>query len=92
MFTEAQCVIVGRVQQVGFRDFVQTQAKECGITGWVKNNDDGTVSVLAQGLPEDTKRFIEELHEGSVLSVVEGVSVDWGTPKEPFTDFVVIYK
>lgn len=91
MFTEASCLISGKVQSVGYRDFAQVQAKECGITGWVKNNSDGTVSVLAQGLPDDMKRYIEELHEGSVLAKVLSVSVDWGTPKEPFSDFVVIY-
>lgn len=91
MFTEAQCVIAGKVQRVGFRDFAQTQAKECGITGWVKNSEDGTVRVLAQGTPDDVKRFIEELHEGSILAVVESVSVEWVTPEEPFDDFVVIH-
>lgn len=91
MFTEAKCQILGKVQGVGYRDFAQVQAKACGITGWVKNNSDGTVSVLAQGLPDDMKRYIEELHEGSILAEVTTVSVDWGTVKEPFSDFVVIY-
>lgn len=88
---EVQCTIRGKVQNVGFRDFVQTQAANCELTGWVKNNEDGTVSVRAQGMPEHLKRFIEELHEGSVLSQVTDVAVQWQAVGELFSDFSVIH-
>ena len=45
-------VIRGRVQGVGFRWFVEREAHILGITGWVRNNDDGSVEVLAVGAPE----------------------------------------
>ena len=91
MFSEVVCVVSGDVQKVGFRDFVQGKAMEFGLTGWVRNNGDGTVTVLAQGIPDNLKALIEELHEGSVLATITGVAVDWQTPKELFSDFVVVY-
>lgn len=40
---------VGRVQGVGFRFFVQQNAVELGLTGWVRNMDDGSVTMEMQG-------------------------------------------
>ena len=39
----------GRVQQVGFRVFVRNSARDCGVTGWVKNMSDGSVTMELQG-------------------------------------------
>ena len=48
--TEARRFLVrGRVQGVGFRWFVEREAHMLGIAGWVRNNHDGSVEVLAQG-------------------------------------------
>ena len=91
MFTQVHCIIAGKVQGVAYRDFTQRVAKDCELTGWVKNREDGTVEVLAQGLPDNLKSFIEQLHEGSVLASVDSVGVDWQTPAEHFDDFVVIF-
>lgn len=91
MFTEAVCIVTGDVQKVGYRDYAQTEAKICAVTGWIKNQPDGTVHVLVQGVPDAVKYFIEVLHEGSVLAEVRDVSVEWRSPQQLFTDFVVKY-
>jgi acylphosphatase len=44
-------LVKGRVQGVGFRWFVQREAAEIGLRGWVRNTDDGHVEVLAAGEP-----------------------------------------
>ncbi|MBP2079609.1 acylphosphatase [Oceanobacillus polygoni] len=54
----------GRVQGVGFRYFTQHTAVECNITGWVKNEDDGSVHIEAQGNEEDMSRFLELIKKG----------------------------
>ena len=53
----------GKVQAVGFRFTVDGCADEAGVTGWVKNMDDGTVLTEAQGTPEQIasfKRLVQE--------------------------------
>ena len=88
--TELYAVITGRVQRVRFRDYVQVSAGKLGLTGFVRNNHDGTVTVVAHGLPDDLKLFVEYLYEGSLLSKVEGVAVEWRTAQTTFNDFAVL--
>lgn len=56
--------IEGRVQGVGFRWFARELAHELGITGDVRNNDDSTVEINAQGDKVQIQRFIYCLYEG----------------------------
>ena len=44
-------VIGGRVQQVGFRASCSRRALDLGISGWVRNQSDGSVEVQAEGPP-----------------------------------------
>jgi acylphosphatase len=91
MFSEIYCVISGKVHGVGFRAYVESVARERGVTGWVKNNNEkGTVELVFQGIPDVLKECIEDLQNGSVLSKVESVAVDWRTPKEQYEDFRVL--
>lgn len=91
MFSEVFCSVSGKVQKVGYRDFITRLAKEDGLTGYVRNKEDGTVEVLAQGTPDQLKTFIELLHEGSVLAHVEAVSADWRTPERQYDDFELLF-
>lgn len=90
MFTEIYCIVIGKVQRVGYRDFVEKIALERGLSGWVKNREDGAVEILFQGLPDDLKSATEEIQTGSVLSRVESVAVDWRTPKVQYDEFKVL--
>lgn len=90
MFSEIHCVMKGRVQRVGYRDFVEQYVKTHHLSGWIKNNDDGSVEAVIQGTPEELKSCIEILNEGSVLAKVDTFSVDWRTPEKQFEDFKVI--
>jgi acylphosphatase len=66
----------GRVQGVGFRFFVQRQAAELGLKGWVRNLDGGgTVEVLAVGREEALDRMVEDLRRGPRMAFVERVDV-----------------
>ena len=49
----------GRVQAVGFRFTIDGCASEAGVTGWVKNMDDGSVLCEAQGTPQQVANFID---------------------------------
>ena len=63
-------VVHGHVQGVGFRYFVQRRASELGLSGWVRNNDDGTVEAVAEG-PRET------LEQGPRSARVERVDATW---------------
>jgi len=91
MFSEVFCIVSGKVQAVGYRDFVSRLAKEHGIVGFVRNKPDDTVEILGQGYPDILKQFVEELNEGSVLAKVDGVAVDWRSPEVQFDDFQVLF-
>lgn len=88
---EIQCVVTGKVQGVAYRTYVQESATELELVGYVKNLSDGTVSVVAQGKPEVLKAFVEYLHEGSLMSVVEGVAVDWGSANKTYSEFSLLH-
>ncbi|OGG85654.1 hypothetical protein A2392_02440 [Candidatus Kaiserbacteria bacterium RIFOXYB1_FULL_46_14] len=86
---EIQCLINGKVQGVAYRTYVQDSATALNLTGYARNLPDGTVEVVAQGDPTILKEFVEHLHEGSLLAVVEGVAVEWHTAKKELDDFSI---
>ena len=88
--TELYVVVTGAVQGVRFRDYVQSAAGELELTGYVRNQKNGSVLVVAQGLPDNLKAMVEYLHEGSSLSRVEGVEVEWRSAKKLYDDFYIL--
>jgi acylphosphatase len=74
--TEARRFLVrGRVQGVGFRWFVEREAHILGIAGWVRNNHDGSVEVLAQGTRDQLSGLHSRLREGPRAARVDVVEV-----------------
>ena len=63
----------GRVQGVGFRDFVQRSAHSLGINGWVRNTDDGYVEVYAAGTKAQLADLSGLLWKGPRWAEVRGV-------------------
>ena len=57
-------VVRGRVQGVGFRWFVRSQAARLGVAGWVANREDGSVEVVGQAEPASLDRLEARLREG----------------------------
>ena len=68
-------VVTGRVQGVGFRWFVEREARILGIKGWVRNRSDGSVEVLAAGSGEQLSALHKKLREGPRASRVDNVDV-----------------
>jgi acylphosphatase len=75
-------VVSGRVQGVGFRWFVEREAATLGITGWVRNRDDGRVEVMATGTQEQLGALNARLSEGPRAARVDEVAVS----SAPFLD------
>src|SRR5437667_10910024 len=66
-------VVRGRVQGVGFRWFVEREAHMLGISGWVRNNSDGSVEVLAIGTRDQLLGLRSRLREGPRAARVDDV-------------------
>ncbi|TME54869.1 MAG: acylphosphatase [Chloroflexi bacterium] len=70
-------VINGDVQGVGFRYFVMREARPLGLRGWVRNRDDGSVELVAEGEKADLERLLEAARRGPSQAYVSEVRVDW---------------
>jgi acylphosphatase len=66
-------LVSGRVQRVGYRDWTVRNARELGVTGWVRNLSDGRVEVLADGDEVALGKLIDALRSGPRLAEVEHV-------------------
>lgn len=66
-------IVHGRVQGVGFRAFVEHAGGSIGVTGWVRNLDDGDVEVYAIGYSEQLSELEARLWRGPRMSGVRGV-------------------
>jgi acylphosphatase len=66
-------LVQGRVQGVGFRWFVQREASELTLRGWVRNTEDGDVEVLAAGEAADLDELRASLKRGPRGSRVDRV-------------------
>jgi acylphosphatase len=70
--------ISGQVQGVGFRMYVTRKARELGLTGWVRNRQDGSVEAEIQGAPAAVDAMVAAARRGPAGSVVTGVQVTDG--------------
>ena len=70
------CTATGTVQGVGFRMFVQQNAMNLGITGWVKNMSDGTVTMELQGSQAAIDRLEAIIREGNYFIKVQSFGLE----------------
>ncbi len=82
--------IQGNVQGVFFRKFAQEKARELGITGYAKNNNDGSVEILAQGTPENLQVFTGFMNTGTENAEVESVNILKGPAGESYSSFDIL--
>lgn len=92
MNEEVHIFVSGRVQGVFFRDYTKRRAKKLNIDGWVKNLVGGSVEIVAQGSKEKLEQFVKEIKNGSLLSKVEKVNLEWRKSREIFDSFEMILK
>ncbi|HEV2114007.1 MAG TPA: acylphosphatase [Terriglobales bacterium] len=80
-------IVRGRVQGVGFRWFVQREAQMLGIAGWVRNNVDGAVEVLAMGSEHQLATLNLKLRSGPRAARVDKVEESDASPVEGLEHF-----
>ena len=81
----------GRVQGVFFRAFVQRQARQLGISGYVRNLPDGSVEVQAEGDKLRLEVLVGYLRRGNPESSVGEVNIDWSEFTGEYKGFQIIY-
>ena len=80
-------VVTGRVQGVGYRWFAVRAAERLGLTGWVRNLEDGGVELAAEGSRDRLEQLVDELRRGPRASQVEDVSSQWLEASGEFAGF-----
>jgi acylphosphatase len=70
-----RAVFHGRVQGVGFRDFVERQAERIGVEGWVRNRRDGTVEAVFAGPTELVEAMVSACRRGPRSASVESIDI-----------------
>ena len=81
--------ITGRVQGVGFRNFTQMRARQLELTGWVRNEQDGSVRLEAEGPRGALEDLLDAVHEGPRMARVNDVDADWADATDEFDTFRV---
>jgi len=81
--------IEGRVQGVGFRQYVYLKANELGIVGWVRNTSSGAVEVTAEGNQDQLSSFMNFLKQGPRSALVTQFSQEWQPSTGEFKKFAV---
>lgn len=79
--------ITGRVQSVGYRWHMACQARALGLTGWVRNRQDGSVEALASGPVDAVQALVSWAHRGPELARVDAVVVCTPDAAEPYLGF-----
>lgn len=70
-------IVQGRVQGVFYRAKTQKVAEGLGLTGWVKNCDDGSVEIHAEGSKAKLEELIEWCRKGPALASVSNIDLNW---------------
>ncbi len=80
-------LVSGKVQKVGYRDFIVRHARDLHVAGWVRNLSDGRVELLVAGEGEAADALIEAARQGPVHALVSHVEVQpvTGTLPKGFT-------
>jgi len=81
--------VEGRVQGVSFRYFVQEQALERGINGWVRNRWNGSVEVTVEGSRDKLEELLQVLRVGPPMARVTNVDFEWLPSSGEFNSFWV---
>jgi acylphosphatase len=91
MAVRVHIFVSGRVQGVFFRGSTKAKAQGLGLTGWVKNLDDGRVEAVFEGPMENVKEALLWTRFGPEGSMPEEIEVIWDEPIEGLDGFSIRY-
>jgi acylphosphatase len=85
-------VIKGKVQGVFYRATAQDVAQQIGVTGWVRNTDEGNVEIKATGTEEQLQRLVAWCKQGPPKAIVTDILLSKKEEEENFKDFRILRK
>ncbi len=85
-----QINVRGRVTGVYFRAATQREARRLGISGWVRNRNDASVEILAEGEEDSVKELVSWAHHGPSAARVESVDVRYRSYTGEHPDFRIV--
>jgi acylphosphatase len=83
-------VVRGRVQGVYFRASAEREARQLGLTGWVKNRPDGAVELVAEGEEDQVKDFLTWAQHGPSTARVDKVETRWRSYTGEYPEFRIL--
>lgn len=85
----AKLTVSGRVQGVGYRNYIDTKASHLNLKGYVKNMPNGDVEIWVEGFESEILEMIDMSRRGSLFSKVNNLHVDWSEPTYTFERFQI---
>jgi acylphosphatase len=82
-------LVHGRVQGVFFRHSTAEEARELGLTGWVRNLANGDVEIVAEGPRRELKILAAWAHQGPRLARVGDVEEEWLPYRGEYAGFAI---
>ena len=83
--------ISGKVQGVSFRYYSQEKAQELDLLGWVRNNKNSTVTMVAEGEESNLKKLLNWCQSGPSAAQITGINSSWSSYQGQFSNFEVKY-
>jgi acylphosphatase len=91
MFSRAHVIFHGKVQGVFFRANTERKAIEIGVQGWIKNNQDGSVEAIFEGVKDKINEIITFCSKKQPHAQVENVKIEWEEYQNEFDEFEIKY-
>lgn len=83
-------LIAGKVQGVGYRAWLERAAGKAGLSGWVRNRQEGTVEALLHGAQPDVEAVIERARKGPIMARVDNIAINEGAVYDGPRVFITI--
>ncbi|TGA99550.1 acylphosphatase [Sporolactobacillus shoreae] len=83
-------MVKGRVQAVGFRFYTWQTAQKLDLSGWVRNREDGSVEIAAEGPADRVDRFVGAIKKGSPFSHVDHLDMHVYDHAKRYTSFEIL--
>ena len=85
----AEVRVTGRVQGIWFRQSTKNTAEQYGVSGWCRNNPEGSVEAIFEGEESAVKSVVEWCKEGPKLARVDDLQIKWEKPTGEFDRFFI---